>query len=202
MSQQRPQVTAYFDEPDERTAPFFLAIGQVILAVGGLEYMLLLEIARLFVERSSAAGALNLQELSKEVSRLERLTAGQRLGELRKLELSPDLDQRIGAVIDRRNEIVHHLVEDPQVIKAMGGEGIDVVVKRFEQLALDAAALAAELHLVAAPKLEVGLGVSQAELMQGLKEIDPKTIDDPLARRQVEAAQALGEIELPSWESE
>jgi hypothetical protein len=52
-----------------------------------------------------------------------------------------------------------------------------------------------------APRLEERLGTSQDEMIERLTQIDPKTIDDPLARRQVEAAQALGEIELPGWES-
>jgi hypothetical protein len=201
MPDGRPRVTAYLDKSDEELAPFLMAIGRVILAVGGLEQMLLLEIARLLVERNSTEGAAPwTRELAEELSRLEGLTAGQRLRELRNLELSPDLDQRIGDVIEQRNHIVHHLVEDPQVVKAMSGDGQDEMVKRFEQLALDGVGLAAELHIVAAAKLEELIGHSQSELTGMLKTIDPETIEDPRERKQLEALQALGEVELPTWD--
>ena len=88
-------------------------------------------------------------------------------------------------------------MEDPQVVKAMSGDGQDEVVKRFEQLALDSAGLAAELHIVAAAKLEELIGHSQSELTGMLKTIDPATIQDPREREKLEAIQALGEIELP-----
>jgi hypothetical protein len=158
------------------------------------------KIAGLLAERNSAEGPPWSKELAEELSRLEGLTAGQRLRKLRKLELSPDLDQRIGDAIERRNHIVHHLVEDPQVVKAMSGDGQDEVVKRFEQLALDSVGLVAELHIVAAAKLEGLIGHSQSELTGMLKTIDPATIQDPREREKLEAIQALGEVELPTWD--
>jgi hypothetical protein len=202
MTDTRPQVTAYFDEPDEASAPFFLAIGRAVLAVSGLEKMLLLEIAGLLTEHESVESLAAKPELGEELSKLERLTAGGLLRELRKLDLAPDLDKRIGDVIDRRNNLIHHLGNDPQVIKALAGDGMDAVVTRIEQLALDSAALAAELHVVAAAKLEAMVGKSQAELFEIFKAVDPMTIENADERRQVEAIQELGDIELPTWPSE
>jgi hypothetical protein len=94
------------------------------------------------------------------------------------------------------NEIVHHLIEDPQVVKAMAGDGMDAVVKRIEQLALDCAGLAAQLHIVAAAKLEARLGKSQAELVEIVKAVDPETIKDPRERRQLESIRALSGVDL------
>jgi hypothetical protein len=192
-----PQWTAYF-EPNEEVMPFFLAVGRAVLAVSSLEKMLLLETARLLVERNTDEGVTSIWKLEQQLSRLERLTAGQLLHELRNLDLSPDLDERIGDVIDRRNDLVHHLIEDPQVVKAMGGEGMDIVVARIERVALDSAALAVELHTVAAAKLEAILGKTQAELAEIVKAVDPGPIEDPRARKQVEAMQALADMETPS----
>jgi hypothetical protein len=92
--------------------------------------------------------------------------------------------------------MVHHLIEDPEVVKAMGGDGMDVVVERIDQVALDCAALTVELQTVAVAKLEAILGKSQAELAEILKSFDPETTADPRERRQLEAIQALGDIEL------
>lgn len=197
MSGERPRVTAGLDEPDEGAARLFLAVGRAVLAVAGLEQNLRFEIARLLIERNSAASVAQSAELDKELARIGELTGGQLLRELRRLDLPADLDERLGDAIDRRNEIVHHLIEDPEVIRAMAGDGMDAVVKRIERLALDCAELAVELCIFAAPKLEARLGKSQAELFEILKTRDPKTIEDPREKRQLEAIQALG-AELPS----
>jgi hypothetical protein len=190
-------MTAYFDGPDEDGAPLFLAIGRAVLAVSTLEKMLLLEIARLLVERNPGAGIVPSDGLDQELARLEGLTAGLLLRELRRLDLSVDLDERIGDVIDRRNEIVHHLMEDPQVVRAMSGDGMDAVVDRIERIALYAAELAVELQIVAGAKLEALLGKSQTEMVEIVKSVDPKAIEGPRERNQVEAVQALVEIEFP-----
>lgn len=197
MSCERPRVTARLDEPDEGAARLFVAVGRTVLAVAGLEQNLRLEITRLLIERNSAADVAQSAELDKELARIGELTGGQLLRELRRLDLSVDLDERIGDAIDRRNEIVHHLIEDPDVIGALAGDGMDAVVKRIERLALDCAELAVELGIFAAPKLEARLGKSQAELLEILKTRDPETIENPREKRQLEAIQALGG-ELPS----
>jgi hypothetical protein len=191
----RTRVTAYFDESDNgELMPLFVAVGRAVLAAAGLEQALRLEIVRLLVERKSATGIAEYPELAT----IEGLTGGQLVRELRALGLDPDLDERFGAAINRRNELVHNLIEDPQVVRALNGDGMDAVVKRIEQLALDCAGLLGELHIVATPKLEARLGKSRAELFEIVKARDPATIEDPRERRQIEAIRALGDIELPA----
>jgi hypothetical protein len=104
VSDARPRVTAYFEEPDRdgEAVPLYLAVGRALLAVAGLEKMMLLEIAQLLVERNPDASIAQNRKLAWELSRLECLTGGQLLRELRNLDLSPDLDERIGDAIDRR----------------------------------------------------------------------------------------------------
>jgi hypothetical protein len=196
----RPRVTAYFAEPDGEATPLLLAIGRAVLGVAGLEKMLLAELARLLVERHAGADEVTSRRVGEELARLERLPAGQLLAELRGLQLAPELDERIGDVIERRNWLVHHIVEDPAIAKAVAGGEIEPAVKQVEQLALDAAALAVELHSVAGARLAAAIGKSPAELLEMMKAVDPATIDDPDERRQLEAIQAFNDldIELPS----
>jgi hypothetical protein len=192
----RPHVTAYFAEPDKNGSPLLLAIGRAVLGVAGLEKMLLAEIARLLVERHGGGDEARRERASKELARLERLPAGQLLAELRGLELARELDERIGDVIERRNWLVHHLVEDPVIAKAVAGEEIEPAVEQVEQLALDAAALAVELHAVAGTRLAAAIGKSPAELLKIMKSVDPATIEDPDERRQLEAIQAFDDLDV------
>ena len=60
--------------------------------------------------------------------------------------------------------------------------------------------MSVELGIFAAPKLEARLGKSQAELFEILKTRNPKTVEDPRERRQLEAIQALGDVELPNFQ--
>ncbi len=150
----------------------------------------MIEIARLLVERNPGV------ELDAELKRLEGLTAGLRLRELRALDLAPDLDARIGEAIDRRNDLVHHLMEDPELAQAVEGDGIQAVADRIEQLALDCAALGAELHFVAAPKLEAATGMTQDEMAKLVRTIDLATLSEPRERKHLEALRALPEEAL------
>jgi hypothetical protein len=201
MAEERLRVTGRLDEPDEEAARLFIAVGRAVFMVAGLEHNLRLEITRLLVERNSATGVPQSLKVDRELTRIGELTGGQLLRELRQLDLPAGLDERLGDAINRRNEIVHHLHEDPEVVRAMaGGGGMDAVVKRIDQLALDCAELSVELGIFAAPKLEARLGKSQAELLEILKARDPKTVEDPRERRQLEAIQALGDVELPNFQ--
>jgi hypothetical protein len=191
VSDPRLRVTGWFVEPDEKSAPLLLAMGQVVWGAAALEKSLLLELARLRAERDGQFPA------EQELSRLEHLPAGPLLKELRKLDLPGGLDERIGDAIDRRNQLFHHPVEDPEMVAAIvRGEDIDAVVKRVEQLAIDCGELAVELQAVAVAKLEAVLGKSQAELVQIVQSVDPATVEDPHDRRQLEAIIALGDADL------
>jgi TDG/mug DNA glycosylase family protein len=89
--------------------------------------------------------------------------------------------------------MVHRLFEDPQLVKAMAGTGVaDEAVATLQQLALDCAALSAELHLFAMPKIETSIGASKEELLDFVLSLDPAQIQQELEREQVEALQELG----------
>ncbi len=178
----RPRVTASFDdEQDGRLDPLFRAIGRVVFAAGGLEKQLLLELAHIRHGRDGQFPDVD------ELTTLENMPAGYLLKQLRKLDLPDDLCQRISDAINRRNELVHHLIEDADIARAIAGlDDVAVAVNRTEQLAIDCAALAAELHVVAEPGVESAIGKSPVELLEALGSIDPREIDDR-SRRQLEA---------------
>jgi hypothetical protein len=175
----RPRVTGYFVEPDEYGAPLLLAIGRAVWGVAALEKTLQLELALILCERAAASSDAQSDSFAKRLSRVEDLTAGQARHELRLLGLPTDLDERIDGAAKRRNQLVHHIVEDPQLVRAIAtGEGMDAEVKRVERLALDCGELAVELHDFAVAKLE---GI----------------LEDPRERAQVEAAQAAADLDWP-----
>ena len=179
--------------------PLLLAIGGAVVAVAGLEKALQLELVRIYFERAVAAADAPPGELAKEIARVERLTAGEARHELRKLGLPADLDRRIDDVVTRRNQLVHRILEDPELVRAVAsGEGIDAAVQRIEQLALDCGELAVELHRFAGGKLEARLGRSQQELLVLVQSLDPATITDPRDRRQLEAIIAMGAVDFSS----
>jgi len=188
----RPEVTASFDnDQDDRLDPVFRAIGRVVLAAGGLEKQMLLELTHV---RHGRDGQFPTE---RELMKLENMPAGYLLKELRKLDLPEDLCLRIDDAIDRRNELVHHLMEDPDIVRAVAGlDEIDATVSRIDQLALDCAALAVELYIVAGAGVESVIGKSPTEQLTVLGTVDPATIDDPRSRRQLETVRALGEVDF------
>jgi hypothetical protein len=188
----RPRVAGYFAEPDEKAAPLLHAIGRAVWAIGALEKALLLEYARLQAE-SAGLGP----EIARELSRLERLSAGALREELQKFNLPGDLDERIDSAIQRRNRLIHHHFEDPELVRAVAtGEGLADVVERVDRLALDCGELAVELYSVAAPRLEEVLGMSLSEMFKLFESVDPSTVVNKHERKQLEAILALGEMDL------
>lgn len=74
---------------------------------------------------------------------------------LRKLDIPADLEARIDEVIRRRNRIVHHMFETPEIVMpVVSGEGLDAAVKQIEQVALDCGSIGVELYAVAGAALE------------------------------------------------
>ncbi|MHB1808124.1 MAG: hypothetical protein ACYCU0_02365 [Solirubrobacteraceae bacterium] len=188
----RPHVIAWFLEPDDEHVPLLTALGRAIVGAAVLEKFLLLELVRLRGENEGLT-----EELAADVEGLERLTAGGLLKQLRKLGLPSDLDVRIADAIDRRNQLVHHLMEDAEIVKAIqDDDGLDNAVRRVEQLALDCGRLGVELMAVAVPRLEALLGMSLAQIRTILRSIDVNTIEDPLMRQQLEAVQAISDLDL------
>jgi hypothetical protein len=194
-SDPRPRVTGYFVE-DPEGIPLSVAIGRAVVGAGSLEAALRLEAARLLHAQLAASGVDVDSTLPNELSKLEKLTSGGLLEKLRKLGLPRELDNRIADAVDRRNDLVHRTFEDPELARAIGGEGdIDAVVKRIERLALDCGELALELEMFAIPKLLEMTGTSPAELIDLIKGIDPGTITDLGERKQLEAVQAFAGLE-------
>jgi hypothetical protein len=86
--------------------------------------------------------------LDKDLTALDSMTAGRLLRYLRELGVPDELDQRIGAVIDRRNDLIHHTFEDALLVAALeGGSAVDDAVGMLEQLVVDAGELAAAAPL-------------------------------------------------------
>jgi hypothetical protein len=194
-SDPRPRVTGYFVE-DPEGIPLSVAIGRAVVGAGSLEAALRLEAARLLHAQLAAGGADPDSTLPEELSKLDNLTSGGLLQKLRKLGLPEELDKRIADAVDRRNDLVHRTFEEPELARAIGGEGdIDAVVKRIERLALDCGELAVELEMFAIPKLLEMTGASASALIDLIKAIDPSTITDPRERKQLEAVQAFASLE-------
>jgi TDG/mug DNA glycosylase family protein len=189
----RPLIAAYFADPDEAATLFLTALGQAIVAAAALEGNLRLELTRLLFAAQTGQEASGGKTLGEQVAELENLTAGRLLSRLRERGLPDELERRISDAISRRNRMVHRLFEDPQLVKAMAGTGVaDEAVATLQQLALDCAALSAELHLFAMPKIETSIGASKEELLDFVLSLDPAQIQQELEREQVEALQELG----------
>lgn len=199
MSEEHPRVRASgrFVEADEGSTPLLIALGHLVLGAAALEKSLHLELSRVHVERARSAEDPESYGLEEELAAVERSTSSQARKALRELGLPSDLDARILDAVRRRNALLHRLMEDAELVKAVAtGEGMDAVVERVNRLALDCGELAVELEEFARGKLEAVLGKSEAELFEVVKARDPGTIEDPRERRQVEAIQALGDLEL------
>ncbi len=186
----RPRVTGWFEEPDKASKPLLAAIGRAVWGAAALEQSLLLELLRLHVERKGELPA-------EAIARFERLPAGPLLKELRRLDLPGDLDERIGDAIHRRNNLIHHAIEDAQLTRAIvHGEKVEDAVDAVDRLALDCGELAVELFVVASERLEALTGMTVEQMMQMLLALDPAGASDERDRRRLEALQAIGPIDL------
>ncbi len=187
-----PSVTAYFEAgQDERTDPLLRAIGRLVWGANLLEVVLLLLVVQLRDDRESQFPA------EEEFAYLEEASAGKRLGLLRKLDIPPDLEARIDDAIGRRNRIIHHMFECPEIVGAIiSGEGIDAAVEQVEQVALDCGKIGVELYAVAGPRLEAKVGKTPAELVEMLGSVKLEAVEDPRLREQLEAVRAMRGLDL------
>jgi hypothetical protein len=194
MSQdERLRVQGRFTDPDEAAAPLLMAIGRAVFCVAGLENALQMEVSRLLLAQAVAAGQ-PLDE--RRLSALDTETVGRLLSRLRELGLPPEVDARIGAVVNRRNALVHHLYEDPQLLMAFAGrDKEDAALRQLERLAIDAAELTVELHLYAVPKLEEMLGMSLGQMVDAIRAADTSALRAPRDQRRLEALRAFGDLD-------
>ena len=179
---------------DEQAKPIALAIGRAVLGAATLEMLMRVHIAQLRVAQIGMP-----PELSPELSALERLTAGQLLARLRDLDLPGELAERIAAVIDRRNDLIHHPLEDQQLMVAgFTGVDVDAVAARIDQIALDCQQIDNDLIAAAFPALldalSKALGVSTwPELADLVTTLDLDQVPDDL-RQQFEYVRAMLDV--------
>jgi TDG/mug DNA glycosylase family protein len=185
---ERPSVFAYFADLDEQAVPLLASVGRAVLGVAGLEVNLRLELVRLL----SAAHASEEDLLLKRLARAERMTGGQLLRELAKLGLPKDLEARIDDVVERRNRLVHHLFEQPEMIAALEpGPAREAAIEQIDLLALDCGGLAVELQTFALSRIEDATGRSRQQLLDLVLSADPAALDG-VQRTKLEAAQKIG----------
>jgi hypothetical protein len=176
------------DPVDERAVPLVLAIGRLVLGAAALEKVLLVDIVMRDFQR---AGKWR-DEFVQELSELEGRSAGKLLGRLRDLGIPANLADHVDKVIRQRNRVVHHLMEDVKVAKAMQtGDGMEEVVADIDGVAIACQQVVNELTLVAFPNMEAAIGMTLPELAERIGQIDPATIEDPQTRQQVEFARVM-----------
>lgn len=187
-----PTFTACFEAVgDERADTVLRAIGRLVWGANLLETVLLLIVLQLLDERDGQIPS------GEELAYLEKTSAGRRLGLLRDLDIPADLEARIDAVLKRRNDIVHHTLENPEIVRAvLSGVGIELAVEEIDQVALDCGKIGGELFAVAGPILEAKVGKTPNELVEMLAAIDLESIEDPQFRKQLEVVQAIRGVDL------
>jgi double-stranded uracil-DNA glycosylase len=169
-------------------------LGRAVLGAAALEFNLRLELARLLIAARDDEEVASDERLGKRLAEISTLTAGRLRGQLRDRGLPPDLDRRIDDVVSRRNRVVHHLFEDPRLVRAArDDEAEDEAVAYLEELALDCAGLSLELQAFAIPRIEARLGASGAQLLDVVLSADPTRIEGRAEREQLEAIQSLAD---------
>jgi hypothetical protein len=187
-----PSVGAYFEAGhDERIDPLLRAIGRLVWGANLLETVLLMMVLQLRSDRDDKLPS------KEEFARLEETSAGKRLGLLRELNIPADLEARIDEVIKRRNRVVHHMFETPEIVlPVISGEGLDAAVEQIEQVALDCGSIGVALFTVAGPAMEAKVGMTPAELAEMLAAADLEKVDDPRFREQLEVVRAMRGLDL------
>lgn len=128
------------------------ATGQAVWVAATLEHALRREVARL-VEEQSNTHSHNRQRPGKE-----RAPAGALLHDLRDLGASAELCERIRVVLDRRNRLVHRMLEEHlPAIQDGSDHALEEATEEITRFSYDCAKCTAELAagwLVAARRLE------------------------------------------------
>lgn len=175
------------DTTDDHAEPILVALGGVVVAAATLEKVLIADIT----QRTAGQHGLS-EELVAELAQLEMLPAGRLVKQLRALGLAEGLAARIEDVLARRNRLVHHVLEEPEIVLALRtGQGAEKVAANIEQLAADCGEISSTLAAVAFPGLEALLGASPAELAKMAAATDPAHISDDAERADLEAVQAM-----------
>lgn len=188
------EVKAYFADLDPEDAPILVAIGRAVWGIAAFEKALLVEI----LDRRAKREGLT-PTLMRSLAWLEKHGTGDALlRNLDSLGITDEQRDRIRGLVDRRNALVHHLMEDPIIVRGIAGEAAErrTAVRHIEQLALDCGTLAMELHLASPHRLDELLGDARDAAVQELYATDPGTVTDPFMRKQLESIQTLGPIDF------
>ena len=179
---------------DERLQPLMQSVGRAVLAAAAFERVLLVDIA----QRRAASDGLTKQ-LQLELATLERKSAGTLLHTLREIGIEPDLAERIRELIEQRNWLVHHFMEDLEVFLAfVTQDGFEPLVERVDAVAAQCQALVNEIAPPAFSGAEHVLGATLEQLLEGLQAANLDEIKDPRLRAQLEMVRNLDVKELES----
>lgn len=180
------------DPINERLMPLVQAIGRAVLGAAALEKVLLVDFIHLYGREHGLR-----RELEREISELERRPAGKLLGTLRGLGLEGKLAARIESAVHRRNQLVHHFMEDPEVLLSFQtGQGIGRLVERIDQLAIDYQQIINAISPRAFVGMQQLLGGSLSELLETLDTADLDDVSDPRLRSQLAALRTIDPTEL------
>lgn len=168
------------DELEPTLSDLHAAIGQAVLSAAGLEQALLLTILHRRGERDGVD-----EQLARKMLIYATETGGRLANQLKSLGVSAEVQERLHDVLVRRNQLVHHPVEQPTLLSGLAGRDIAAAISWVESISSDCQTLVDELLRRALPgALEV----------TGLT---PEMIDDLLHSRDltdIEEATTRGKI--------
>lgn len=178
---------------DEEFKGLAQSIGRAVLAGTLLEKILLVDIAGRKATKDGVS-----PKLAPWLERLEHRTAGQLLKVLRdELDLDEEVAERVADVIDRRNWLVHHFMQDPAVM-ALQAESADYegVIARVDQISQDIQNVINEIGPAAFQGAERVSGISMVKLVQEVQTLDLEAVDDPALRRLLEQLRLIDPVAL------
>lgn len=126
-------------DPQEPQTRLRAAIGQAVLSAAALEHTL-----RVVILHTRGARAGVDDGLARDLRRLSTKPGGTLLQQLQALGFDPQITERIGDVLQRRNRLVHHPVEDEVLIAGFLERDVDAAVAHIERIAADCDAIVAE----------------------------------------------------------
>jgi hypothetical protein len=179
---------AELDPVQEGAVPLTHAIGRAVVSVAVLEKVLLAAV----VTRDLGAQGTPRRHVSEEASNLRMRSAGALLRHVRGLGIDERLLDRAADVIARRNQVVHHLMEDLPVALALEtGHEINDTVVRIDQLSADCQLVIDELALVAFANMEAAFGLTVSELAEQLTDMELEAAHEDTLREMLEFARTL-----------
>jgi hypothetical protein len=158
------------DPMDEEFALLAQSIGRAVMGAAALEKVLLVDIVNRMAQR---------EELEQELRELERRPGGKLLEKLRQLGLDIEMAARIQAAIVRRNTLIHHYMEEPEVMAAlMTGAGIDALVRDVDSLAVECQQIVNLIAPDAFAGLQQFLGANLPQILHALTALDLDLVED------------------------